>query len=345
MRFKVLSYLVVVASITTTTEYLLNYSLKGEIQDVVYNPYDMWIIDELSVIVNDLADKQEPIKLIDIEEGYKIKSLKTGQGPGEVSATQYKRVTKYSDNSILLFDAGNQRLTKYNSNLDYKFDLSGSALSKRVYQAGLVNDSTLILIDNSESFIRGYRFSSKYVNESDILFEISMNDYSELNDFKNFALLQAMFITNSNSTMYLSNEFASFIIALDEKGVKWISNIPNGFNLPVADSENLGYMMPRIGSHPEGSRGIYYHNGYVFMHFHGETISRLEQMRYTFNFDSLLEKMKHTSKLMVFEANTGEFIGKYFLPEHARNIGLVGEKLLLINSLDHAGNIRVYERK
>jgi len=336
---------VVVVSVTTTAEYHLNYSLVSEIREVVYNPYDMWTIDESYAIVNDLADKQEPIKLIDIVEGYTIKSLRVGQGPGEVSPTQYKRVTKFSDNSILLFDAGNQRLTKYGSNLEYLYDLSGSALSNRIYQAGLVNDSTLILIDNGESFIRGYRFNSKYVNESDILFEISTDDYSELNDFKNFALLQAMFISNSNNAIYLSNEFASFIIALDENGIKWISNIPNGFNLPVADSENLGYMMPRIGSHPEGSRGIYYHNDFVFMHFHGETISRLEQMRYTFNFDALLEKMKHTSKLMVFEAETGEFIGEFLLPEHARNIGFVGEKLLLINSLDHAGNIRVYERK
>jgi len=147
MRFKLLTYLVVVVSVTTTAEYHLNYSLVSEIREVVYNPYDMWTIDESYAIVNDLADKQEPIKLIDIVEGYTIKSLRVGQGPGEVSPTQYKRVTKFSDNSILLFDAGNQRLTKYGSNLEYLYDLSGSALSNRIYQAGLVNDSTLILLN------------------------------------------------------------------------------------------------------------------------------------------------------------------------------------------------------
>lgn len=338
-----LIFKLVVVMLFATTDSIFNYSFKRVIEDVAFNPYDLWMIDDSFVVLNDLADKQNPIKLIDLEIGNTIKTLRTGHGPGEVSATQYKRVTRFSDNSILLFDAGNQRLTKFNSKLEYVFDLSGTALNRLVFQAGLVNDSTLIIIDNSENFIRGYRFYSSNVSESDILFEVSMTDYPELNDFRNTALLQALFISNSNSTIYLSSEFASFVIAINETGIKWISNIPNGFNLPESDSENLGYMMPRMGSHPEGSRGIYYHEGYVFMHFHGGTISRFEQMRYTFNFDYLLEKIKHTSRLMVFEADTGEFVGEYRLPDRARNIGFIGKKLILINSLDHSSNIRVYQ--
>src|SRR5690554_401148 len=128
--------------------------LEEQVTDSVFDPENIWLVAKDSLVINDLGVNSSPVNLVDVKKDILLKSLKTGQGPSETSSTFYKRITKFSNGDLLLWDAGLNRITKYENDLTYIVDISGSAFNKRLYQAAVINDSTLMTIDNTEDFLK-----------------------------------------------------------------------------------------------------------------------------------------------------------------------------------------------
>lgn len=323
----------------------LPYRFKAQFADVAYNPYDVWLITDSKVLVNDLADKRHPIRLISLENGEIVRYLNSGRGPGEVSPTFYKRTTTFSNGDVALFDSGNQRIMVYDSTLTYRYQLRGSAMEQHMSQAGLINDSTMWMMTLNEDFISVYRIRNRMIHTHDLIYSVQPSSVPEFAGFGNMALRESVFISNRDGKLFMTSEHTSWAAAFDESGLSWITNRPDGFGLPEADSQNMGMMRPRLGKHPQGALGVTSHGGTVFVLFHGGIISVMEQIRYVMDFDTLIEKMKHSKRILTFDAETGLYTGEYLLPEPARGTLFVNRSIFLLNSLDHPGAIRVYERQ
>lgn len=318
------------------------WEATGKIENSIYNPYDFWVLGDDLLLVNDLGFKSSPIGLINFKEDDIVSNLRTGQGPGEVTSTFYKRVTKYTNGDFLLWDAGSNRIMRYNDSLQYITDIRASGFGRRFIQAGLINDSTLLTMENSPNFLSAWRIKDNTINESEMLWSISIDEYEELTALKNFVLMQTIYFGNYDGALYLTFEFSSLLIAIDENGVKYIQKEPENIPLPVHDEKSGGYGLPIMGKHPEGARDIALDDNYVYITFSGKKISRWEQMRYAFNFEELIEKIKHSQRLLIFDRETGNFVKEIELPKTAMKFKIFGNSAYLLNTIDDVPSIYKY---
>jgi hypothetical protein len=313
---------------------------------MIYNPYNMWMVGEDRLIINDIADKQRTLKLFQFSGGELIQSVRSGRGPGEVSTVTYKRLTKYSNGDLLLWDAGRKRLMRYTSGLEYKTDISGEGLEGSIYQAGLINDSTLFTIDFTEEVLKVWRIKDNKVKEKAPLWSINRNIQKELSPLSNFTLLQTLFYTNYIGTAYIIFEFSSMVMAINEKGLVFINDEPDKIPLPPNDeqSEKSGrYSLPIMGKHPEGARDIFATDKFVYVLLNGETISKFQQMRYMANFETLIEITHHAERLLVYDRISGSFIREIKLKIPARQAKIQGEYLYLLTTLGRNPEIKRYK--
>lgn len=317
-----------------------NWVLEEQVIHSIFNPENIWQVGNDSLIINDLGINLSPINLVDVSKDTVLKSLKTGQGPSETSSTFYKRITKFSNGDILLWDAGLNRITKYESNLNYIVDMSGSAFNKRFYQAAVINDSTLMTIDNTEDFLKVWRLEKDRINTDNLLWSLKYRDYESLGSLSNFILLQTMYYDNFDGVLYIAFEFSSIILAIDEDGVIFINDKPDLIPLPKNKDQQMS--LPAMGKHPEGARDVSVDGKYVYLLFSGETISRFEQMKYTFNFEILIDKVKHTKRLLLFDRITGEFVKETELPVLAKDLKIKNNVAYLLNSLEDVPKILKY---
>lgn len=320
---------------------------SAQISDMIYNPYNMWLVGEDKLLINDIADNERTLKLFDFSIDSLKEVMRSGQGPGEVSPVYYKCSTNFSNGDILLWDAGRKRMMRYTSDLKYKTDLSGEAsMFGNLYQAGLINDSTLLTVDFHDEFLKAWRINDNEISEHSLLWSIHINDYEELSPLSNFTLLQTLFYSNYGGMLYITFEFSSLIIGIDEDGIAFINSEPANIPLPPPDneSEKSGrYSLPIMGKHPEGARDISVMDDLVYVLLNGRTISKLEQMRYMVNFETLIDKVKHAERLLVYNRFTGEFINELKLPMPARQAKVQGEYVFLLNSLGDVPVIKKYK--
>lgn len=302
-----------------------------------YNPYSVFKISDDAILIYDTRNTQQPINQVSLKEGSfrLLNNLSSGQGPGEINETFYKRVTTFSNGDILLWDRGQTMLTKYDSSLNYINDLKGRALQSGIIQAGLINDSTLVTVENDqENVFKAWRLSDDETTSSEPLWTISFDDYPQLNGLKNFILKQAMYFTNYENVLYVAFEHSSVILALDANGMKFINDEPDENPFPEFDSENPVFSLPNMGSYVEGTRDIDVDGNYIYLIYKGESTSKWEQLRYSNNFDELIEQVKHSKRLLIFDRETGQFVYETSLPIEAKQIVVIDNQFYLLNSLN-----------
>ncbi|WP_018126246.1 hypothetical protein [Balneola vulgaris] len=320
----------------------LPWNVSGQIENSIFDPENIWIINESEILVNDHGFKSSPISLIDFNSDTLISTLRKGRGPGEVTSTFYKRVTAFSNGDLLLWDAGANRIMKYTKRLDYITDLRFDGKGRKFFQVGLINDSTLFTMQNSSNFISAWRIEDNGILNRNELWSISIDEYEELAPLKNFILQQTLYLTNYDGVLYLAFEFSSLLVAIDENGIKYFQDGPDNIPLPMNEDEGGIYSLPVMGKHPEGARDISVNKDHVYITFSGETISKWEQIKYTFNFDELIEKISHSKRLLIFDRETGNFIDEIELPRAAMKLKIVGNSAFLLNSIDDVPRIYKY---
>ena len=65
-------------------------------------------------------------------------------------------------------------------------------------------------------------------------------------------------------------------------------------------------------------------------------------MKYTFNFEELIEKIKHSQRLLIFDRETGNFVKEIELPKTAMNFKIFGNSAYLLNTIDDVPSIYKY---
>ncbi len=321
--------------------------ISGQIGDMIYNPYNLWVVGEDKLLVNDIADKEQTLKLFNFSSGALEQAVRSGRGPGEVSSMAYKRSTRYSNGDILLWDSGGKRIMRYSEDLEYRTDLAaeGSVLGK-IFQAALINDSTLLTVDFSEEVLKAWRIQDNKISDNSLLWSADRNEYKELSPLANFTLLQTLFFSNYEGGLYITFEYSSMVIGVNEDGIVFINDEPDNIPLPPNDeeSEKSGrYSLPTMGKHPEGARDISATDKFVYVLLNGETISKMQQIRYMANFDALIEKTNHTKRLMIYDRLTGEFLREIELPLLARQAKVQNDYIFLLNTLDDRPMIKKYK--
>ena len=316
-----------------------------EFQDI-YNPFGMYKINNEALVIHDIRNSEYPINLLSINgENIQItENLKSANGPGEVHSTFYKRVSTFSNGNILLWDGGRRALTKFSDDLKYLDDINGEPLNSSILQAGLINDSTLVLVENDgESIFKAYRIQENEIIGNDPLWKVSFDEYPKLNGLKNFILMQAMYLKNYENILYVTFQHSSIIIGLDHKGILFINDKPDENLFPEFDPENPTYSLPRMGSYEEGVRDFDVDGDYIFVIYKGETTSKWEQIRAQNRFDELIEEIKHSKRLLIYERITGDFVYETALPKDAKQISVVGNDFYLLNSLEDYPTIYRYQ--
>ncbi len=315
---------------------------KGEIKANIYDPDQIWVANDGNVIVNDHAQREAPIQKIDFEKDEVIAFLKKGRGPGEVSEIFYKNITQFSDGKIFLWDAGLGRITVFNSDLEYITNINGDALKTFFQHIELINDSTVITFSSKDPFLKAWRMNDYTINKSDLLWEKSVKDFPQLSSLENPVMMQTLFFHNYKGVLYTSFEYSSLLMAVDEKGIKFITDGPD--EIPIPDPRSGGkYTLPSIGEDPEGARDITVDDKYVYVVFSGENISKSEQMKYAHNVEALIERVKHAKRLWIFERESGEFIKEVELPLSAKSFQVFNNEAYLLNTTNDEPNIVRYQ--
>ncbi|MEX0720629.1 MAG: hypothetical protein WD059_08180 [Balneolaceae bacterium] len=313
----------------------INWEKLSETTNATYNTYGMWLLGEDSLLFEDLAIHETPLLLFDVDRDTAINLIQTGRGPGEVHPTFYKRTTKFSNGNILLWDSGHQRASIYDRNLKYQNTLSGDVFNQRIYQVGLINDSTLFVSGSKKARFEIVRLKRFIVDEANIINTIDFDDYGELQGLNNFMHRQAIYLANDGDRIYLSFEFSSVIMGISEKGIEFKTSLPGNLTLPDFHENSPTYSLPKMGEHPECSRYIAVNNRFVFSLFNGENISKWQQIRYASNFDFLIDKAKHTKNLLIYDKRDGSFINEIELPIESKFLAVSGDNIFyFINSLN-----------
>jgi len=335
MKFSILIFLILIIPISVFGQ-VYSWEKESEFNEF-YNPYSIYKINNNAILIHDIRNSDQPINQLAIDNGSieLVSNLTRGYGPGEINDTFYKRVTTYSNGDILLWDRGQSMLTKYDSSLNYIGDLEGRSLQSGILQAGLINDSTLVTVENDqENVFKAWRLIDNETTSSEPIWTISFNDYPQLYGLKNFILMQAMHFTNYENVLYVSFQHSSVILALDADGMKFIYSKPDENPFPEFDSENPIFSLPKMGSYDEGTIDMDVDGKFIYLIYKGESTSRWEQMRYRNNFDELIEKVKHSKRLLIYDRFTGQFLYETTLPIEAKQIAVVDNKFYLLNSLN-----------
>lgn len=339
---------VYIKTFTYTFLILAFFSIEtsAQIEDMIYSPYDLWLVGDEGLLVNDIADKKRTLKLFEFSSGTLKQTVRSGRGPGEVSSVYYKRSTTFSNGDILLWDAGRKRMMRYSPDLEYKTDISGEGKIGSIYQAGLINDSTLFTVDFTEEVFKAWRIQNNKISENSLLWSINRNKRKELSPLSNFTLLQTLFYTNYKGMLYITFEFSSMVIGVNEDGIVFINGEPDSIPLPPNDeqSEKSGrYSLPIMGKHPEGARDISAAGKLVYVLLNGETISKFQQMRYALNPEDLIEKVNHTKRLLTYNRMNGKFLREIELPVLSRQAKVENGNIFLLNTLGKKPIIEKYK--
>ena len=314
----------------------------GELKETVFDPEQTLILDKDRILINDHALKEFPIRNISFSSDSLISELRHGRGPGEVSSIFYKAFTKFTNGDILLWDAGLNRVTVFNTNLEYKYDVTGKALQKRVYQAALINDSTLVTIEYEDFFLKAWRFNDKRIEESDLLWKHSLKEIPELESLRNPIMLQTLYFTNYDNELYIAFEYSSLLMGINEEGIKFLKDGPDAIPIPNPRIDGQ-FSLPIMGEHPEGARDITADDKHVYVVFSGKNVSKFEQMRYSFKFEDLIDKIKHSKRLWIFDRNNGSFIREEKLPLAARTFQIYQDEAYILNTIENHPKIIKYQ--
>ncbi|WP_018128004.1 BF3164 family lipoprotein [Balneola vulgaris] len=314
----------------------------GEASESLFNPNHIVVLEEDRILVNDPVDNVYPIRSINFTLDEEVAHLREGRGPGEVSPMFYKRFTKFSNGDLLIWDAGLSRIGVFTANLTHKRDLTWNTFEAKIYQAALINDSTLVTIDYSENFLKAWRINKTGFSESDLLWQHSLSKSPELKALSNPLMLQTLLFANDGERLLIAFKYSSLIINVTEAGVHYLTDGPEGIPIPNPQIKG-GFSLPDINIHPVGAIDISVGEDYIYVVFSGRIVSKSELQEYASDIDLLLEQVEHANRLWVFDKSNGDFVKEVNLPKSAKSFQIIGRKAYLLNTLEDYPKITKYQ--
>ena len=159
------------------------------------------------------------------------------------------------------------------------------------------------------------------------------SDSEHLKSLDNFLLKQDVHIKQYNESLFFSFDYGSLIFSLDKNGVKFEVFDPQKFPFPDLKPESGGiYSLPDVANYPVCNLDIDIVDDLIFVLNKGEKADKFKIIKKIFSSGSILEELKHSDTIFVFNSISGEFIEELKLPMKVSKIEIINNDMYMLSS-------------
>lgn len=324
-------------SVLVLDDYNWEQEQINDFNNDVYSPSAMWIDQNGMLVIQDMGDRNQPIKIL--RDGVVFKSISSGRGPGEVEYVLRKSFSE-SKNSRYIFDPAQMRMLSFDEEYNYLEDLVDERINDGVYRSGIYSDS--LLFTTSSDYILQIINLHNVNKNHDPLFTLRHSDHEFLDPLRNYFLRQSFFFASEGQDFYMALKHSSMIMHIDEEFNLNYTFGPDSIGIAINEDDGF-YALPRLGQQREGLRDLQVHGDNLYVVLNGETYGKHIQIRHMANFDSLLDVVGHGKILLIFDRHTLEYKRAIELPVAASQIAVNDDHISLLNYIDDAPAIYVYK--
>lgn len=276
-------------------------------------------------------------------------AVPSGQGPGELSGENVK-MSRFSDGGFLVWDSGQQRANMYNHNLQFQTQVRGiSGLAGELF---LVNDSTVAV----SNFSPGQTlFAMHRLNREESIYQLSENPVAtvDISDDpaldqgdigENVMLRQGSFHTTEGGAFF-GFAHSSLVVSVTEEGMRWATTEPVRHELPLYEyRDGNAVVAPDVTEHSLGVLDLAGNEQHLYVLYSGDKIDSAGLMaRMTGAIQRRLERVRHSDRIYILDANSGDLVADVRLPTRARAISISGNYLALITHERDEPTFEIYE--
>lgn len=314
-------------------------------QDNIYSPTNIYALNEDTILVVDLSNREAVLSLHDLKNKTVIASHRAGRGPGELSQVGAKRISRVNDDLIFLWDNSQRKGMVYDRNLTYITDIGYN--DRSISSAAILNDSLAVVrkLYNFQTAAEIRRFNNNEITD-DILLNIDSDYYESLKPMSiNFMVDQGPMFTDTDKA-YIGYFYSTLVLSISSNGKVDTLKTPKSFILPTVEFDD-GYSAPDHGVYPQGTLSIATDDNYVYVLFSGKKFEIKPFMAavktITGKIADEIEKSDNTTELQIFDKQTGNYIKSIELPEMAKDITFSGNYLYALSYVDSFYQIIKYE--
>lgn len=314
-------------------------------QDNIYSPTNIYALNEDTIIVVDLSNRDAVLSMHDLKSKTVIASHRAGRGPGELSQKGRKLISIINNNLFLLWDNNQRKGMVYDRDLTYITDIRYN--DRSISSAVILNDSIAVVrkFYNFETAAEIRRFNNNNIIDK-VLLKIDTDYYDSLKPISiNFMVDQGPMITDTDKA-YIGYFYSTLVLSISSNGTVDTLKTPNSFILPTVEYDD-GYSAPDHAISPEGTLSIATDDKYVYVLFSGKKFEikpfMMAVKTITGKIADEIEKSDNTKELQIFDKRTGNYIKSIELPEMAKDITVLGNYLYALSYVDGFYKIIKYE--
>lgn len=283
-------------------------------------------------------------------DGVVTRPLGSGNGPGELSG-QGLTFSSFSDGRIFVWDDGNRRALVYAEDFGsfnrvdgLQYGLPGRTV--------LVNDSTVAVYARvpGPEILRIHRLNqsdSGYAVEREPLMRIYASEHHALQPMADNPMLRQGAHRRMGDMLFLSWNYSSIILAIDESGIRWVSQDAGEQPLPVYDfEEGDGWMVaPAADEFAPGVLDLAVDGDAVYVLFQPEPVRlprrRLDAFRASAA-ERAVERARHSARLFVLDRRSGRLNAELQLPMRAKALDVLHTSIALLSDEGNAPSLSLY---
>jgi len=315
----------------------IEFLQEETITENIFNPDEVLPLDNDKLLVIDNT-VNFPIYVLDLRTKEIISQIKNGKGPGELSL-MYKKVYRLND-SLFVWDYGNQRINIYDVGLTFLYTLTFSEFGF-LYEVIPVSSTEFYFVTQKEELIRFIELTDPRSTKAKKISRIT--DLELFEQFENLSLRQAFKTDVRGKSVCFSNEFTSLVFCIVDRDIKSATAKPD-------EIINYSYLEGSYGTEltrfPLVSLDIDRIGEFVAVLYKGKKADiGVLQNEYNNDVDAYMSDFGHTNTLYLYNTDLN-YIKKLNLPEPLASISYDGKKGLYgISSF--GGDVRVikYEIK
>jgi hypothetical protein len=284
------------------------------------------------------------------EQGVVTHPVELGNGPGELSA-QGLAISSFSDGRIFVWDDGNRRALVYAEDFGSFSRVDGLqyGLPGRTV---LVNDSTVAVYARvpGPEILRIHRLNQSdrgFAVEREPLMRIYASEHHTLQPLADNPMLRQGAHRRMGDTLFLSWNYSSIIVAIDESGIQWVSQDAGEQPLPVYDfEEGDGWMVaPAADEFAAGVLDLAVDGDAVYVLFQPDPVSLPQRRLFAFRAteaERAVERARHSARLFILDRRSGRLQAERELPMRAKALDVLHDTIGLLSDEGDAPSLSIY---
>jgi hypothetical protein len=312
------------------------------------NPTNLFLLGDGRVLVDDRADSEAALKIVDLGTGTVRATTRIGEGPGEVSYNGYKYAWPLPDNRIYLWDFGAQRGTIFSSELEPLAQVRSPARGMGVLFP--LSDDVMLWSDqfSRSTFADLYAWNSTTNTVSEAPFNtVPYSAHAELEPITRNPLLKQGPLRGVPGSVWIRFDYASAIAYINRDGLRYVQHEPASIAFPRQQQSGT-LEAPDAAEHPVATLDIASDDRYVYVLHKGETFGagRIRQLLAMARgrLEVMIEEFESSRTVLVYERDTGAYVETLTLPLHARRIGVDNDSFYILTIDDLPPTIIAYDR-